>query len=256
MQDNQDNLSPRSRQILEAIIEDYIVTAEPIGSRTITRRHGLSLSPATVRNVMSDLEELGYLTSPHTSAGRVPTDKAYRLYVDSLLEVRKVAREEREEIRRHCRLTGRDIGEVLKETSRLLSSISHYTGIVLAPRFAANVFRQLEFVKLGGRRVLAILVSESGLVQNRIIETDEELSAEDLVRMSNYLNGFLGGLSVSQVKQRLLEEMATAKAQYDDLLARALKLSEETFASGDSEVFIEGQANILDQPEFTDVAKM
>jgi heat-inducible transcriptional repressor len=252
----QDKLSPRSRQILEAIIEDYIVTAEPIGSRTITRRHDLALSPATVRNVMADLEELGYLASPHTSAGRVPTDKAYRLYVDALLEVRKVAREEREEIRRHCKLTGRDMGEVLKETSRLLSSISHYTGIVLAPRFAANVFRQLEFVKLGGRRVLVILISESGLVQNRIIEADEEICGEDLVRMANYLNELLGGLSIGQVKQRLLEEMATAKAQYDLLMDRALKLSQETFAADGSEVFIEGQANILDQPEFADVGKM
>jgi heat-inducible transcriptional repressor len=252
----QDNLSPRSRQILEAIIEDYIVTAEPVGSRTITRRHDLALSPATVRNVMSDLEELGYLASPHTSAGRVPTDKAYRLYVDSLLEVRKVAREEREEIRRHCRLTGKDIGDVFKETSRLLSSISHYTGVVLAPRFAANVFRQMEFVKLGGRRVLAILVSESGLVQNRIVETDEEVGSEDLVRMANYLNDLLGGLSIAQVKQRLVEEMTSAKARYDLLMARAIRLSEETFSADASEVFIEGQANILDQPEFSDVGKM
>ena len=252
----QDKISPRSRQILEAIIEDYIVTAEPIGSRTITRRHDLSLSPATVRNVMADLEELGFLASPHTSAGRVPTDKAYRFYVDSILELRKVAREERDEIRRHCRLSGKDIGEVLKETSRLLSSISQYTGIVLAPRFATTVFRQVEFVKLGGRRLLAILVAENGLVQNRIIETDEEIPAEELVRMANYLNSLLGGLSIALVKQKLREEMESAKAQYDILMTRALKLSQETFAAEDSEVFIEGQANILDQPEFTDVAKM
>ncbi|HEY6838043.1 MAG TPA: heat-inducible transcriptional repressor HrcA [Geobacteraceae bacterium] len=252
----QDKISPRSRQILEAIIEDYIVTAEPIGSRTITRRHDLSLSPATVRNVMADLEDLGFLSSPHTSAGRVPTDKAYRFYVDSILELRKVAREEREEIRRHCSLTGKDIGEVLKETSRLLSSISHYTGIVLAPRFTTTVFRQVEFVKLGGRRVLAILIAENGLVQNRIIETDEEIHREDLVRMANYLNELLGGLSIAQVKQKLREEMESAKTQYDLLMARALKLSQETFAAEDSEVFIEGQANILDQPEFTDVTKM
>ena len=252
----QDHLSQRSRQILEAIIEDYIVTAEPIGSRTISRRHDLAISPATVRNVMADLEDLGYLASPHTSAGRVPTDKAYRLYVDSLLEVRKVAREERDEIRRHCRVTGKDIGDVFKETSPLLSSISHHMGIVLAPRFASNVFRQIEFVKLGGNRLLAILISESGLVQNKIIETDDEIPAEDMVRMGNYINRLLSGLSIAQVKQKLLDEMASAKASYDVLMSQALKLSQETFSSDDSEVFIEGQATFLDQPEFADVAKM
>jgi heat-inducible transcriptional repressor len=252
----QDNLSPRSRQILEAIIEDYIVTAEPIGSRTISRRHDLAISPATVRNVMADLEELGYLASPHTSAGRVPTDKAYRLYVDSLLDIRRVARGEREEIRKHCRLTGRDMGEVFKETSRMLSSLSRHMGIVLAPRFTSNVFRQMEFVKLGGRRILAILVSESGLVQNRIIETDEDIAAEDLVRMANYLNELLAGLSISRVKQKLLDEMKSAKASYDELMARALQLSRDTFVDDDSEVFMEGQATFLDQPEFADIAKM
>jgi heat-inducible transcriptional repressor len=252
----QEHLSERSRQILEAIIEDYIVTAEPIGSRTITRRHGLSLSPATVRNVMSDLEEMGFLVSPHTSAGRVPTDKAYRLYVDSLVGVNRIAREEREEIRKRCSLTGRDVGEVLKETSRMLSSVSHYMGIVMGPRFTANVFRQMEFVKLSGRKILAILVSQSGSVQNKIIETDEELQVSDLTRMANYLNDILKGLTIAQVKNRILEEMKEEKIRYDLLLARALELSRQALEGSDAEVFIEGQANILEQPEFADVAKM
>ena len=165
-----ETLSERSRQILEAIIDDYIRTAEPVGSRTVTRRHGLALSPATVRNVMSDLEEMGFLSSPHTSAGRIPTDKAFRFYVDSLLQVRAIIRIQQEEIRRQYQVPGRDVGEILKETSRILSSISHYIGIVVAPRFSANLFRQIEFVKLFGKRILAILVSESGIVQNRIIE--------------------------------------------------------------------------------------
>ncbi len=249
-------LNERSRQILEAIIEDYIATAEPVGSRAITRRHAMSLSPATVRNVMADLEEMGFLASPHTSAGRVPTERAYRFYVDSLLDVRRMVREEREEIRRRCQLTGRDIGEVLKETSRLLSSVSHYMGIVAAPRFASNIFRHMEFVKLGGRRILAVLVSRNGSVQNRIIEADEELSSEDLVRMANYLNGLLEGLTIAQVRQRILEEMENEKTRYDLLLTRALRLSQQSLAENGAEVFIEGQANILEQPEFADVAKM
>ena len=251
-----DNLNERSKHILEAIIEDYIHTAEPVGSRTITRRHGVSLSPATVRNVMADLEEMGFLVSPHTSAGRIPTDKAYRFYVDSLLGLPRIAREEREEIRKRCSLTGRDIGEVLKETSRMLSSISHYMGIVVAPRFTANVFRHIEFVKLGGRRVLAILVSQNGTVQNKLIETDEEFHFAELTRMSNYLNDLLEGLTIAQVKNRILEEMHKDKTRYDALLSRALKLSQQTLEETDSEVFIEGQANFLEQPEFADVARM
>jgi heat-inducible transcriptional repressor len=251
-----DHLTERSKHILEAIIEDYILTAEPVGSRTITRRHGVSLSPATVRNVMADLEEMGFLVSPHTSAGRIPTDKAYRFYVDSLLGLPVIAREEREEIRKRCSLTGRDIGEVLKETSRMLSSISHYMGIVVAPRFTANVFRHMEFVKLGGRRVLAIFVSQNGTVQNKLIETDEEFQPAELTRMSNYLNDLLEGLTIAQVKNRILEEMHKDKTSYDALLARALKLSQQTLEETDSEVFIEGQANIMELPEFADVASM
>ncbi len=251
-----DHLTERSKQILEAIVEDYITTAEPVGSRTVSRRHHLSLSPATVRNVMADLEELGFLASPHTSAGRVPTDKAYRFYVDSLLEVRKVASNEQEEIRKRCSLAGRDPGEVLKETSRMLSSLSHYMGIVVAPRFTANLFRHIEFIKLGGRRLLVILVSHNGAVQNKIIETEEELRAADLVRMANYLNHLLRGLSIAQVKEKILDEMKSDKIQYDDLLAQALRLSQETLTDIDSEVFIGGQANILEQPEFADAARM
>jgi heat-inducible transcriptional repressor len=249
-------LNERSRQILEAVIEDYILTAEPVGSRTITRRHPFDLSPATVRNVMSDLEEMGYLASPHTSAGRVPTDKAYRLYVDSLLAVRRVARNEREEIRRRCRIEGRDIGSVLRDTSRILSSISHYMGLVVAPRFTESILRQIEFVKLSGRRLLVILVSQTGSVQNKIIESDVEISSPDLERMNNYLNDMLQGLSIAQIKTRLLEEMQNEKLRYDHLLARAVTLSHQTLGDADSEIFLEGQANIMDLPEFSDVGRM
>ena len=252
----QDNLTERSKRILEAIIEDYIATAEPVGSRTVIEKHGLHLSPATVRNVMAELEEMGFLASPHTSAGRVPTDKAYRLYVDTLLEVRRVPREEREKIRQRCSLTGRNIGAVLRDTSLMLSSVSRYMGIVAAPRFAANVFRHIEFVKLGGRRILAILVSQNGMVQNRLVEADEELTAPDLTRMANYLNELLQGLTLGQVKQRLLTEMRSEKTMYDTLLAKALRLSQQTLGEYGSEVFIEGQANILEQPEFADVTLM
>lgn len=251
-----ENLSDRSKHILEAVIEDYIRTAEPIGSRSISRKHSFSLSPATIRNVMSDLEEMGFLASPHTSAGRIPTDKAFRFYVDSLLTVRMIDKEQQEQIQSQYNFFGKDIAEILKETSRILSSLSHYMGVVVTPRFTATIFRHMEFIKLGGRRILAILVSKSGIVQNKIIETDEELNSEDLVRMSNYLNDLLQGLTIAEVRKKILQEMQDEKVRYDTMLARALKLSAQTLDENGTEVFIEGQFNILDQPEFSDVEKM
>ncbi|MFZ4858433.1 MAG: heat-inducible transcriptional repressor HrcA, partial [Desulfuromonadaceae bacterium] len=181
-------LSPRSRQILEAIVEDYIATAEPVGSSAVARRHALTLSSATVRNVMANLEELGLLTSPHTSAGRIPTEKAYRLYVDSLVALRQVSRDEKRQIISHCRQAGVGLSGILKETSRTLSQLSNYMGIVIAPSFTADVFRHIEFIRIGQRKILAILVSSKGALQNRLIETDDDYSSEELVRMGNYLN--------------------------------------------------------------------
>jgi heat-inducible transcriptional repressor len=251
-----EQLSDRGKRILEAVIEDYIATAEPVGSRSITRSHALALSPATVRNVMSELEEMGLLVSPHTSAGRIPTDKAYRLYVNSILEVKHIARDNREEIQRRCRLAGKDLAQVLHETSRLLSSTSSYMGVVMAPRLAANVFHQIEFVKLASRRILAIMVSQNGTVQNRLIQIEEEIVQEDLVRMANYLNGLLQGLTIAQVRERLVEEMQSEKVRYDSMMAKALSLSEQTISTDGPELFLEGQANILEQPEFADAGKM
>lgn len=246
----------RSRQILEAIIEDYICTAEPIGSSSIRSRHGISLSPATIRNVMADLEEMGFLASPHTSAGRIPTDKAYRFYVDSLLAVKSVDPVEREEIRRRCSVEGRDVDGVFREISQMLSSVSHYMGIVAAPKFDANLFRQIDFIRLGNRRILAILISQSGSVQNRIIEPKEDISADELQKMANYLNSLLYGLTISDVKKRILQEMQSDKILYDSLLAHALRLSEQAFDEDRSGLYIEGQSNIIDQPEFADTRKM
>lgn len=252
----QSGLNDRSKQILEAIIEDYILTAEPVGSRTITRRHPFALSPATIRNVMSDLEEMGYLASPHTSAGRVPTDKAYRLYVDSLLAVRRVSRNERDEIRRRCCINGRDIGSVLRDTSRILSSVSQYMGVVVAPRFTAATLRQIEFLKLSGNRILVILVSHTGSVQNKIIESDDIITPADLERMNNYLNSLLQGLTITQVKSRLMAEMQDEKTRYDKLMSQAITLSQKTMGDSGSEIFLEGQTNIMELPEFADVTRM
>lgn len=250
------DLSPRSRQILEAIVEDYIATAEPVGSSAVAKRHALTLSPATVRNVMASLEEMGLLISPHTSAGRIPTEKAYRFYVDSLVALRPVTHDEKKQIIRRCRQAGSGLSEILKETSRTLSSLSNYMGIVIAPSFNADVFRHIEFIRLGRCRVLAILVSCNGTVQNRLIETDDDFSSEDLIRMGNYLNGLMKGLTISQARDRIREEMLREKNCYDSLLSQALRMSTQAVNQDTDDIFVEGQARILDQPEFSDVRRM
>jgi heat-inducible transcriptional repressor len=249
-------LSTRSRQILEAIVEDYIATAEPVGSGAVARRHALTFSPATVRNVMANLEEMGLLTSPHTSAGRVPTEKAYRFYVDSLVGLRQVSREEKKQIIRRCRQSGAGLPDILKETSRTLSSLSNYVGIVVAPSFTSDIFRHIEFIRIGTRKVLAILVSSNGLVQNRLVETGEDIPESDLVAMSNYLNELMRGLTISQVRERILAEMQDEKVRYDSMMTQALRLSEQAVTTSSDEIFVEGQARILDQPEFSDAARM
>lgn len=249
-------LSPRSRQILEAIVEDYIATAEPVGSSAVARRHALTLSPATVRNVMANLEEMGLLTSPHTSAGRIPTEKAYRFYVDSLVALRKVTRDEKKQIIQRCRKAGSGLSDILKETSRALSSLSNYMGIVVAPSITSDVFRHIEFLHLGARKVLAILVSRNGSVQNRLIETDEDFSQDDLVKMGNYLNELMQGLTIFEARERVLAEMNKEKNHYDRLLAQALRISGQAVTVEQDEIFVEGQSRIFDQPEFSDVRRM
>ncbi len=249
-------LSPRSRHILEAIVEDYIATAEPVGSSAVARRHDLTLSSATVRNVMANLEELGLLTSLHTSSGRIPTEKAYRFYVDSLVALRQVTRDEKRQIIQRCRQAGAGVTDILKETSRTLSSLSNYMGIVVAPSFTSDVFRHIEFILLSPNRVLAILVSRNGTVQNKLVETENSFTQNDLVKMGNYLNDLMQGLTISQARELILSEMKNEKVRYDSMMSQALKISEQAVTTGLDDVFLEGQARILEQPEFNDVNKM
>jgi heat-inducible transcriptional repressor len=250
-------LSERMRRVLEIVIEDYILTAEPIGSRTISKKSNLSLSPATIRNLMSDLEDLGLLSHPFTSAGRVPTEKGLRFYIDSIINVHELSNQEQQEIRSKYLSHFVEGPDLFRETSRILSLSSHYLGIVWTPRMSSVFLQHIEFVKLKKHLVLAILVSTTGLVHNRIIEVEEDFPQSELDHLSDYLNGFLTGLTLYQVRERLLEQMRVAKNAYDHLLEQALKLGEKAFSSiDDTDVFIEGKTNILNEPEFGNVSKM
>ncbi len=252
-----DFLSERMKRVLELVIEDYILTGEPVGSRTTAKKSALSLSPATIRNTMSDLEELGLLLQPHTSAGRVPTERGLRFYVDHILEVHDLTDREREEIRSLLPRHRTEAVDLFKEISRILSSSSHYLSVVWTPRVDLLVLQHIEFVRLGGHLVLALLVSTNGLVQNRIIETEEDYSQSVLDHLSNYMNGLLSGLTLHQVRQKLLDQMRMDKHDYDELYERAFKLAEKAFFSAEeTDVFIDGRTNILDEPEFSNISRM
>jgi heat-inducible transcriptional repressor len=251
------SISERMRLVLKNIIEDYILTAEPVGSRTVSKTSNLNLSPATIRNIMSDLEELGMIFHPHPSSGRVPTEKGLRFYVDFILDVPILSDQEQQEIR--SKYFGHQIegNDLFRETCRILSSSSHYLGVVWAPRMSSVVLQHIEFVKLKKYLVLAILVSTAGLVQNRMIELDEDLLQSELDHLSDYMNHLLTGLTLYQAREKLLEQMGAEKNVYDRLLEQALKLGEKALSPIDeADVFIEGRPNIINEPEFYNISRM
>jgi heat-inducible transcriptional repressor len=252
-----ENLSDRDRKVLQAIIMDYIQTAEPVGSRVVSKKYKMELSPATIRNVMADLEEMGFLTQPHTSAGRIPTDHAFRYYVDTILEVRKLRQSEQDRIYTGLQEGEMDVNEIMKRASSLLSMLSKQAGVVLAPRFGINLFKHIEFIQLREKKILVILVSKTGDVQNKLIESDEQLSQDELDKYSRYLTEIMGGLSLADAKRRIVEEMKKEKVLFDKLMYRALQLSQKALADeGEGAVYIGGQTNIIRSPEFADVEKM
>ncbi len=250
-------LTERNKRILQIIVEQYTVAAEPVGSKRIAKKYGLNLSPATIRSAMADLEDMGYLTQPYTSAGRIPTDKGFRFYVDSLLEVRGLSYAEKERIETQYQQEQLDINEVMKDTSRILSLLSQYTGLVLAPKFTTTVFKRIHFIKLKEYLILVIFVSKSGIVQNKVIEFQERVTQEELDKITKYINELLTDLTLRELKEKIVQEMKKEKVLYDRLLSKALRLSKQVLDSEkESEIYIEGRTNILEQPEFADWEKM
>jgi len=251
------NLAARDREVLEAIITDYIQTAEPVGSRTVSKKHNIRLSPATIRNVMADLEEMGFLIQPHTSAGRVPTDRAFRFYVDSILAVRNLTLVDRDRIEMGFQDEKMDMNDSMKRASSLLSLLSKQTGVVLAPRFGSNIFKHIEFIKLREKTILVIIVCRTGEVQNKLIEADEPMSQDELDKYSRYLTEIMGGLSLVEARRKILEEMKKEKVLFDKLMYRALQLSQKALEDqGEGDLYIEGKTNILQSPEFADMEKI
>jgi len=241
-------LDARAKQVLKSLVRLYIETGAPVGSRVLARESGLEVSPATIRNIVADLEELGLVRSPHTSAGRVPTSRGYRLFVAIMLELRPLGAEEQAQIRESLYRQASDIYQLYHATGRLISGHTHYVGIVLVPRLAQGRFRQIDFLALAQYRILAILVTTTGIVQNRIVEVDRPVSESELDRAANYLNEHFAGRSLAEVKRALARESQTAGDPLE-ALATEIGWSALDFEE-DEELFIEGQGNLLDYPEF------
>ncbi len=236
-------LDDRAKLLLKTLVERYIAEGQPVGSRTLSRASGLELSPATIRNVMSDLEELGLIASPHTSAGRVPTARGYRLFVDTMLTA------QREQITAPS-LVPDQPQKVISSAANLLSSLSQFVGVVMSPR-RSSVFRHIEFLRLGERRILVILVSPEGDVQNRVIFTETDYSPSQLVEASNYLNAHYMGLTLEQVRERLQGEVDTLRGEIAKLMQAAVTVGTEAMTQPQDEVVISGERNLLAISDFS-----
>ena len=238
-------LDERSKSLLKTLVERYIADGQPVGSRTLSKASGLELSPATIRNVMADLEELGLIASPHTSAGRVPTARGYRLFVDTMLTAQpgligvETAQLQPDQPQR-----------VIASAAQMLSNLSSFVGVVTAPK-KPSVFHHIEFLRLGDRRVLVILVSPDGDVQNRVIFTAQDLTQSELAEASNRLNANYAGLTLEAVRERLRNEVDALRGEIAGLMSAAVQVGSEAMAQQDDQVVVSGERNLLTVQDFS-----
>ena len=241
-------MNERSREVFRHIVDAYVETGEPIGSRTLSRQLGMDLSPATIRNVMADLEDLGLLFAPHTSAGRLPTELGLRLFVHGLLEHGNLTQAERESIEAQCSGAGRSLTEVFEEASQTLSGLSRCAGLVVAPK-AEETLKHIEFVSLGPGRALVVLVSGSGVVENRIIDVPAGLPASSLVEASNYLTSRLVGRRLSEAQEDIRRELESQRAELNELTGKLIEAGLAFWGGGEERsgaLIVRGQAQLLE----------
>ena len=259
--EGREELSERAQQLLRTLVESYIRDGQPVGSRTLSRESGLSLSSATIRNVMADLEELGFVTSPHTSAGRIPTDKGYRFFVDTLLHVRPLDDESVTELRRQLETNAHESSKALAETaSQLISSLTRLAGVVTLPRVERASITQIEFVGLSENRVLAVLVYNDREVQNRIVQLERYYSPDELKRASNYLNEKFRGRTVAQVRQEILRQLKETHEHMNRIMLDAIAVAQQVFEPGKEddrlEYVIAGETNLMGVAELASVERL
>lgn len=249
-------MDERKFLILQAIIDDYIMTAMPVGSRTISRKSGVGFSPATIRNEMSDLEELGYLDQPHTSAGRIPSNKAYRLYVDHLMKAAKLSSDEREWMHDHLISKSKQVEGVIRSAAGVLSDATQYTSVIVAPKLGTLRIRHVQLVPVADRTALMIIVTNVGIVKDAVINIPEGMEADDLYSISRMLTQKLADKPLEAVRQAFAEMLRNAE-QNRKLLGETLQVIEKKLESDDdtTDVIVGGSAKLLDYPEYSDVGK-
>lgn len=240
-------LDERARKLLKALVERYIADGQPVGSRTLSRASGLELSPATIRNVMADLEELGLIASPHTSAGRIPTARGYRLFVDTMLTAQPL---KLETVPMEPQLPADQPKRVIANAAQLLSNLSSFVGVVTAPR-KPSVFHHIEFMRLSERRVLVIIVAPDGDVQNRVIFTAQDYTQAQLIEASNYLTANYAGLTIEQVRERLKDEVDALRGEIAALMQAAVQAGSEAMADSQEQVVVSGERNLLAVQDFS-----
>jgi heat-inducible transcriptional repressor len=236
-------LDKRSQILLKTLVEHYISDGQPVGSRTLSKCSGLDLSPATIRNVMSDLEELGFIASPHTSAGRIPTQRGYRFFVDTLLTVKPIQSQELRQFEQQ--FSSPDPQELIASAAGMLSNLTQFAGVVMVPRRRSVSFRHLEFLPLSEKRILVIIVTSDGNVQNRIIVTDKPYSASELVQASNFFNQHYSGHTFDQVQKKLHEELKQMQSDMTRLMTAAMEASTKALNEDKDSVVISGERNLL-----------
>ena len=250
-------LDSRKHAVLEAIVDCYNRTAEPVSSQKIVRDYDMGLSAATLRNTMADLEELGYLTHPHTSAGRIPTEGGYRVYVDNLMTAQKLSRREKQFIRDRYAASRRDFEEVMEQTSKILSAISHHIGVVLSPELHESILRRLELISIDSDHILAVLLMASGAVKNQVVSLPKDLSDGELYQINRILNEKLAGLPLKQIRQ-ISQDPVKLKAVFDRPPSDPIAVvTRNTFAlEQETHVYIDGTSNFFSHPEFGEVQKI
>ncbi len=251
-------LNERKQQILRAVVINYVKTAEPVGSRTVSRSHKMGLSSATIRNEMADLEELGYLVQPHTSAGRIPTQLGYRYYVDNLMDLDDLSADE--DLVLSSSLSAekmREIEQIINNSARVLSSATNQTSLIMGPQFKKSAFHQLRILPLDEKRSLVVLITDTGFIKNKVIDMQQQLSQTELHQVVTYLNQKLYGLTIDQVTTSLINELKRDLFRRLEILEQAFILLEESLKEEKQiRVFLGGTTNILNQPEFKDVDKI
>lgn len=249
-------LEERNKRVLQAVIDSYIASGSPIGSTVLVKRFDFGVSSATLRNIMAELEDLGYLTHPHTSAGRIPTDRGYRYYIDSLISIEQDADEFGDQLRQTPPLHGDDLQGLMEEASRFLATLSHCAGVVVAPLEDEVNYRHVEFIRLRGRQVLIIFVTDTGIVQNKLIDLDEGIRQHDLNTFSAYLDEKLEHGTLMEIRQQLLAKLEEEKRLFMRLMDETCRASQEVQERENEKVYIGGASQMLESPEFATVEKM